>query len=425
MAFCLVACAGTPAPTPVPTATPVPESCSNRGAVPNPQANPGLVADCEVLLSARDILAGSGSLNWAVNLDVRDWDGITISESRNRVTGLGLTNNQLTGRIPPELSELPYLTELRLSGNQLTGGIPEELGWLPYLIELQLNGNQLTGEIPSDLGNLTRLTGLGLTDNQLTGEIPVELGNLTNLTELLLAGNQLTGRIPTELGELLNLRALSLGDNAFHGCVPEMLHNVGWSDLQETGLEYCPPLAKTVASSVVSLPTSPTIGKQAAFGESVTLNASRMQGPVGEPPLQGEVVLTFSSTATTNEIGTAGRASGAGVPATFFNAREGQYLVVYYTVKNNTQGGLQPSAHVNGSFKLVDDRGRTWEPANYYSHGFEVPYAVGIDTGIVDTRKFVEPGDTVMTAIGFDVPTDTNAVKLRSELLDLEVSLGE
>ncbi len=182
----------------------------------------------------------------------------------------------------------------------------------------------------------------------------------------------------------------------------------------------------TVGYTEISTDEQAALGKQAALGESVTLDVGPMQGPVGEPPLEGSAVLIFSSTATatSNDIGTAGRALGGGASAAFFDAREGQYLIVYYSVKNDTEGGLQPSTHVNGSFKLVDDQGRVWAPANYYSHGFEVPYAVGIDSGIVDTRKFVEPGDTVETAIGFDVPHDINAVKLRSELLDLEVSLG-
>ncbi len=166
------------------------------------------------------------------------------------------------------------------------------------------------------------------------------------------------------------------------------------------------------------------LGKQAGLGESVTLDAGLMKGPIGEPALQGSAVLTFSSIATETEIGNAARALAGGASAAFFDSREGTYLVVYYTVKNDTEGGLQPSTHVNGSFMLVDDQGRAWSPANYYSHGFEVPYAVGFDAGIVDTRKFVEPGDTVETAIGFDVPEDINVVKLRSELLDLEVSLG-
>ena len=166
------------------------------------------------------------------------------------------------------------------------------------------------------------------------------------------------------------------------------------------------------------------LGKQAGLGESVTLDAGLMKGPIGEPALQGSAVLTFSSIATETEIGNAARALAGGASAAFFDSREGHYLVVYYTVKNDTEGGLQPSTHVNGSFMLVDDQGRAWSPANYYSHGFEVPYAVGFDAGIEDTRKFVEPGDSVETAIGFDVPKDINVVKLRSELLDLEVSLG-
>ncbi len=180
----------------------------------------------------------------------------------------------------------------------------------------------------------------------------------------------------------------------------------------------------TVGYTEIGTTEQSPLGKQAALGESVTLAANLMVGPVGEPPLEGNVVVTFSSIATAKDVGTAGRALGGGSSAAFFDAREGHYLLIYYTVKNDTEGGLQPSTHVNKSFKLVDDQGRAWEPANYYSHGFEVPYAVGIDTGIEDTRKFVEPGDTVETAIGFDVPEDINVVKLRSELLDLEVSLG-
>ena len=166
------------------------------------------------------------------------------------------------------------------------------------------------------------------------------------------------------------------------------------------------------------------LGQQAALGESVTLDVGLMKGPVGELPLEGSAVLTFSSIATGTDISNAARALAGGASAAFFDSREGTYLVIYYTVKNDTEGGLQPSTHVNGSFMLVDDQGRAWSPANYYSHGFEVPYAVGFEAGIVDTRKFVEPGDTVETAIGFDVPKDINVVKLRSELLDLEVSLG-
>ena len=124
-------------------------------------------------------------------------------------------------------------------------------------------------------------------------------------------------------------------------------------------------------------------------------------------------------------IGAEGRALGGGSSSAFFDPREGEYLVVIYTVKNETTGALQPSTHINSSFGLVDSEGRIWAGANYYSHGFEVPYALAIDLGIKDPRKFVDPDATVETGIGFDVPKDITPLKLRSELLGLEISFGE
>ena len=40
--------------------------------------NPGLVADCETLLAARDTLKGSGTLNWSADTPIANWDGITV-----------------------------------------------------------------------------------------------------------------------------------------------------------------------------------------------------------------------------------------------------------------------------------------------------------------------------------------------------------
>ena len=43
--------------------TPTP-LCENGTAVPSPAANPGLVADCSALLTAKDTLRGTATLNW-------------------------------------------------------------------------------------------------------------------------------------------------------------------------------------------------------------------------------------------------------------------------------------------------------------------------------------------------------------------------
>jgi hypothetical protein len=105
------------------------------------------------------------------------------------------------------------LGSLGLSSNQLSGSIPPELGNLDNLVSLNLNSNHLSGSIPPELGNLSNLVGLGLSSNQLSGNIPAELGNFSNLGYLGLARNQLSGSIPPELGNLSMLRQSYLPSN--------------------------------------------------------------------------------------------------------------------------------------------------------------------------------------------------------------------
>ena len=52
---------------------------------------------------------------------------------------MNLSNNQLSGEIPPELAGLSNLETLYLDGNQLSGEIPPELGGLSNLAFLDLS----------------------------------------------------------------------------------------------------------------------------------------------------------------------------------------------------------------------------------------------------------------------------------------------
>ena len=131
---------------------------------------------------------------------------------------LDLSNNQLTGQIPP-LSGLAALEELFLWNNQLTGPIPASLNELTTLIILSLSLNQLSGPIP-DLSNLDNLEIMYLRNNQLTGPIPASLGDLDALTELSLRNNQLSGPIPAALGGLDALTYLWLSSNPLTGPIP-------------------------------------------------------------------------------------------------------------------------------------------------------------------------------------------------------------
>ena len=242
-------------------------SCAAGGAVPDAAKNPELEADCDTLLTARDTLAGTASLNWVADTPITQWDGVTVGGTPKRVRGLSLEDGGLTGEIPTELGSLANLQELYLSNNQLTGEIPAELGNLTNLQSLYLSENQLTGEIPAELGNLANLLGLDLGGNQLTGGIPTELGSLANLQELYLYNNQLTGEIPAVLGNLTNLERLALGQNQLTGEIPAELGRL--SNLKVLYISFN-DLGGTIPDEVSSL----------ANLEQLFLQETNLTGPI-------------------------------------------------------------------------------------------------------------------------------------------------
>ena len=184
-------------------------ACANRGAVAD-ATNEGLVSDCGALLTARDLLAGTATLNWSADTPITDWIGVVVDGTPGRVTEILLVDMGLNGRIPKELESL---------ANVLT---------------LDLSGNELTGPIPTELGSLISLQYLNLSDNQLTGAIPAELGDLSNLESLYLGGNRLALCVPDELRDVPNndLATLSLPFCSEHSCVS----GGGEVDATNTGL---------------------------------------------------------------------------------------------------------------------------------------------------------------------------------------------
>ncbi|XP_065023797.1 receptor-like protein EIX2 [Musa acuminata AAA Group] len=95
------------------------------------------------------------------------------------VTSIDLSNNNLSGEIPRELTSLHGLLFLNLSKNHLRGTIPEKIGSMEQLESLDLSMNNLTGDIPSSLSSLTFLSHLNLSHNNLSGRIPTAGGQMS------------------------------------------------------------------------------------------------------------------------------------------------------------------------------------------------------------------------------------------------------
>lgn len=128
-------------------------------------------------------------------------DGIIIDTtlSKTDLMGLDMSGFRIK-KLPIDLFNFHFMTELRLSGNYIT-------------------------VIPPEIGLLRSLTSLDLSNNQLSS-VPRELSKLTGLTELLLYNNQLT-LLPAELGYLYQLESFGLEGNPIMEPILSVLHSQG------------------------------------------------------------------------------------------------------------------------------------------------------------------------------------------------------
>ncbi|XP_020870002.1 probable leucine-rich repeat receptor-like protein kinase At5g49770 isoform X2 [Arabidopsis lyrata subsp. lyrata] len=157
------------------------------------------------------------------------WVGITCNN--NRVVSISLTNRNLNGKLPTEISTLAELQTLDLTGNpELSGPLPANIGNLKKLIVLSLMGCDFNGEIPDSIGNLEQLTRLSLNLNKFTGTIPPSMGRLSKLYWFDIADNQIEGKLPVSDGASLSGLDMLLQTGHFHfsnnklsGEIPEKL----------------------------------------------------------------------------------------------------------------------------------------------------------------------------------------------------------
>ncbi len=182
------------------------------------------------------------SANWVTEAATCQWYGITCSND-NRVVGIALENNCVSGTLPESIGKLDQVKNLQLKYNYLSGTIPNSLGRLPYLETLILDqaAPRLNGTIPEFTSKYLQsvsisnaqfseqkfpdwlqdkyaLIFLTLNSVNLTGTIPAWISNLKSLQKLYLESNLLTGVIPSLPA---SLDTVVLARNQFTGDVPE------------------------------------------------------------------------------------------------------------------------------------------------------------------------------------------------------------
>ena len=140
--------------------------CDAGLAVPDPDANPELVADCETLLRVQERFRYPVGLTWNAWWPVTQWTGVTVAGTPQRVTKLNLTRRGLHGELSGLIGDLTALTELRLDFNRLTGIVPSKLQQLTGLTHFSMVANLFTGCLPASLRKVANndLATLGLAD---------------------------------------------------------------------------------------------------------------------------------------------------------------------------------------------------------------------------------------------------------------------
>ena len=153
-------------------------------------------------------------------------EGETDQFSRKRTSQLVCPKAQVlelpeVAEFRPEIGRLARARTVLLADNQLEGRIPPEIGLrLVSADTLYLSRNNLSGPIPKEVGNLESLVTLALFENQLTGPLPASLGNLKRLEELILSDNRIDGPLPGEISEMTSLKYFSISRNRVSGPIP-------------------------------------------------------------------------------------------------------------------------------------------------------------------------------------------------------------
>ena len=203
-----------------------------------------LAREREALIAFYNAMDGDNWIrndNWCSDKPVSEWYGVDFRPGDDLVRGLNLSYNNLSGTLPPELTQLEGLNTLDLYGNNIYGEIPENYIDFSLLVKFNVGKHQfdtqlrkMTGEVPDFASHCPYLRSLYLDYNAFTGPLPESPEGGMNIGA---TGNQFTGTIPESYTYIMDTgRYLKIGDNNLSGKIPDAIakhpnFHVYWWDI--------------------------------------------------------------------------------------------------------------------------------------------------------------------------------------------------
>ncbi|XP_027368602.1 receptor-like protein 6 [Abrus precatorius] len=171
-------------------------------------------------LSSLDLSSNFHQLKWKE----MSWKRLLQNATVLRELVLDDTDMSSTSLKPLNLSS--SLVTLSLVDTQIRGKLTNDILCLPNLKQLHLSNNvNLKGKLPKlSCSIASSLSILDLKTCHFEGSIPSSFSNLNHLTSLDLSSNNLTGSIPSSLFTLPQLTFLHLNGNNLSGQIPNVFH---------------------------------------------------------------------------------------------------------------------------------------------------------------------------------------------------------
>jgi hypothetical protein len=146
---------------------------------------------------------------WRTSFFICNWNGIKCNLIE-QVLSVGLRNTGLNGTLPWQIGKMPHLRTLDLSYNPgLFGTLSPKLGKAIALRDIDMTMSGLSGTLPTELADLPWIDRLALAKTSIFGTIPTEYGSFQRMRDFNLGDNQLTGTLPSELGSMASIQVCS------------------------------------------------------------------------------------------------------------------------------------------------------------------------------------------------------------------------